>query len=174
MRNASWVTAILTLAVPVVILVGCQPAGEPETTAPAAAAEPSDEELLHQLAAGFEEAWGVGDAAAVAAFWTEDGDTLNATGHFKGRSAVEESYRQSFEGPFKGTSIDIEMTSVRYLQPDLAVADGTYQVSGFEGAEGEDAPVVNGLWTNMNVKVEGQWLIACSRPMVPLEAPAAE
>jgi uncharacterized protein (TIGR02246 family) len=169
MRNALWAAAILALAVPALSLVGCQPVGEPETAAPAA--EPTDEELLHQLAADFEKAWGAADATAVAALWTEDGDSLSQTGHHKGRAAVEESYRQSFEGPFKGTTVDIEMTSVRFLQPDLAIADGTYVVSG---AEGVDVPGGNGQWTNVNMKVGDQWLIACSRPMIPQEAPAAD
>ena len=155
-------------AVPAFCLVGCQPAAEPE---PAATPAPTDEELLHQLASGFETAWGQGDAAAVAAFWTEDGDTLNENGHFQGRSAVEENYRQGFETIYKGTSIDIEMTSVRFLQPGVAVADGTYEVTGATGPEGEELPAVKGLWMNVNVKVGGKWHISCSRPMVPVEAP---
>lgn len=171
MRNALWAAAILALAVPALSLVACQPAGEPETAAPAADTGPTDEELLHQLAADFVTAWNAADATAVAALWTEDGDTLNQTGHHKGRAAVEESYRQSFEGPFKGTTVAVETTSVRFLQPDVAIADGTYAISGFP--EGVDVPGA-GLWTNVNLKVDGQWLIACSRPMVPQEAPVAD
>lgn len=168
MRSALWGAAILALAVPALVLVGCQPAGEPETAVPAG---PTDEELLHQLAADFEKAWGEADATAVATYWTEDGDYLTQTGHHKGRAAVEEAYRQFFEGPFKDTTVDIETTSFRFLQPDVVVADGTYAVSGPEGAE---VPGGNGLWTNVNVKVGDQWLIASSRPMVPQEAPTAE
>ena len=73
--------------------------------------------------------------------------------------------------PLKGTRIDIEMTSVRHLQPDVAVADGTYEITGIKGPDGEDLPATKGLWMNVNMKVGGKWYIACSRPMVPLEAP---
>jgi uncharacterized protein (TIGR02246 family) len=174
MRSAGWAAAILALAVPALVLVGCQPAGEPETAAPAAETGPTDEEQLRQLAADFETAWGEADAAAIAALWTEDGDSVNPTGHHKGRAAVEEAYRQGFAGPYKDTTIDVEMTSVRLLQPDLAIADGTYKISPIEGAEGADIFAANGLWTDVNVKVGDQWRIACSRPMVPVEAPEAD
>jgi uncharacterized protein (TIGR02246 family) len=155
-------------AVPALVLVGCQPAEEPE---PAAAPAPTDEELLHQLASDFEVAWGQGDAAAIAAFWTEDGDTVDENGHFQGRSAVEDNYRQGFETIYKGTSIAIEMTSVRFLRPDVAVADGTYTITGATGPEGEELPAINGLWMNVNVKADDKWYIGSSRPMVPVEAP---
>jgi uncharacterized protein (TIGR02246 family) len=169
MRNALWAAAIL--AIPALVLVGCQPAEEPETAAPA---EPTDEEVLHQLTTAFETAWGAADATAIAALWTENGDSTTLGVHSKGRAAVEESYQQGFAGPYKGTTIDVDMTSVRFVQPDLAIADGTYTISGLEAAEGADVLPAAGMWMNVSVKVEGQWLIASSRPMVPLEAPAAE
>ena len=66
------------------------------------------------------------------------------------------------------------MTSVRFLQPDVAVADGTYVITGAKGPGGEDLPAIEGLWSNVNVKAGGQWLIACSRPMLPVERPAGD
>ena len=171
MRTVLRIALTVSVAVvPALVLVGCQPAAEPEAAATPA---PTDEELLQQLASDFETAWGQGDAAAVAAFWTEDGDTMNENGHFQGRSAVEENYRQGFETIYKGTSIAIEVTSVRFLQPDVAVVDGTYEVTGATGPEGEELPAIKGLWMNVNVKEGGKWYIACSRPMIPIEAPEA-
>ena len=157
MRRGLIALAVLALATGVAGLVVAQ--------------ETSDEELLHQLTSDFEAAWDLGDATAIAAFWSEDGDTVNENGHFQGRSAVEDSYRQGFETIYKGTSIAIEMTSVRFLRPDVAVADGTYTVTGATGPEGEELPAINGLWMNVNVKTGGKWYIDCSRPMVPVEAP---
>jgi uncharacterized protein (TIGR02246 family) len=171
MRTVLRIAITVSLAVaPALVFVACQPAEEPEAAATPA---PTDEELLQQLASDFEAAWGQGDAAALAALWTEDGDTVTGDGHFQGRSAVEEYYRGGFESVFKGTTIDIETTSFRFIQPDVAVADGTYEISGATAPEGEELPVLKGLWTNVNVKVDGKWSIACSRPMVPLEAPEA-
>ena len=173
MRIVGRITMLLFLAV-ALAGVGCQqaPEPEPEAAAPAAPAAPSDEDQLHQLAADWAATWGKGDAAELAGYWTEDGDTLTADGHFQGRAAIQDYYSQGFEGPNAGTSIAIKMTGVRFLQPDVAVADGTYVITGAKGPGGEDLPAVEGLWSNVNVKAGGQWLIACSRPMRPVERPA--
>jgi uncharacterized protein (TIGR02246 family) len=173
MRSILRVATMLCLAL-ALAGVGCQQAPEPETAAPATPAPPSDEELLHQLAADFQATWGRGGAAELAGYWTETGDTIMGDGHFKGRAAIEEYYGQGFAGPYSGSSIAIEMTGVRFLKPDVAVADGTYVIIGAKGADGEDLPAIEGLWSNVNVKVDGQWFIACSRPMVPVERPAGD
>lgn len=154
--------------------VACQQAPEPAPEAAAVPAAPSDEDLLHQLAKDFATTWAKGDAAELSAYWTEEGDTLPAEGHFVGRAAVKEYYTQGFGGPYAGTTIAIAMTSVRFLQPDVALADGTYVVTGAKGPDGEDMPALEGLWTNVNVKVGGQWLIASSRPMIAVEKPAGD
>jgi uncharacterized protein (TIGR02246 family) len=171
MRTVLQTALTVSLAlVPALALVGCQAAEEPEAAATPA---PTDEELLQQLASDFETAWGQGDAAALAALWTEDGDTLTGDGHFQGRSAIEEYYRKAFETAFKGTSVEIETTSVRFLQPGVAVVDGTYEVIGATLPEGEELPTLKGLWMNVDVKAGDEWRIACSRPMVPVEPPEA-
>ena len=47
-----------------------------------------------------------------------------------------------------------------------------YEILGFR--ELGLPPAVEGLWSNVNVKAGGQWLIACSRPMLPVERPAGD
>jgi uncharacterized protein (TIGR02246 family) len=172
MRIAGRMTMMLFLAAALAGL-GCQRAPEPEPEA-AAPAPPSDEDLLHQLAADFAATWNEADAAELAGYWTETGDTLTADGHFEGRGAIQEYYSQGFAGPYAGTSIAVTMTSVRFLQPDVAVADGTYVITGAKGPDGEDLPAIEGLWSNVNVEAGGQWLIASSRPMLPVERPAGD
>jgi uncharacterized protein (TIGR02246 family) len=172
MRTVLRITMMAALGATSFAGVGCQQAPEPEPEAVATpAAAPSDEDLLHQLAADFAATWGKNDAAELAGYWTEAGDTLTADGHFQGRAAVQEYYTQGFAGPYEGTSIAVVMTSARVLQPDVAVADGTYTVTGAKGPGGEDLPAVEGLWSNVNVKVGGRWLIASSRPMIPVGRP---
>ena len=171
MRTVLQATLMVALVATAFAGLACQQAPAPE---PEAAAAPTDEELLHALAAGFAETWATGDAAALSGFWTEDGDTLTADGHFEGRPAIQEYYTQAFAGPYAGTSIAIEMTDVRFLEPGLAVADGTYVVTGAQGPDGEEMPPLEGLWSNVNVKVGDEWLIARSRPMVPVERPAGD
>lgn len=154
--------------------MGCQQAPEPEPEAVATPAAPSDEELLHKLAADFVATWGKGDAAELAGYWSETGDTVAAEGHFQGRAAIQEYYTQGFGGPYAGTKIAVAMTSVRFLQPDVAVADGTYVITGAKGPDGVDLPAIEGLWSNVNVKVGDRWLISASRPMIAVEKPAGD
>lgn len=168
MRTVLRIALMVSLAVvPAFVLVGCQAAEEPEPAAP----PPTDEELLHQVASDYEAAWAEGDAAAIAALFTEDGDVVNDNGHFQGRSAVEENLRQGFETIYQGTSIAIESTSVRFLRPDVALVDGTYEITGAMSPEGEELPAIKGLWMGVDVKVDGKWHISSLRPMTPVEAP---
>ena len=55
--------------------------------------------------------------------------------------------------------------------PDIAVIDGTYELTGIKTPEGQDLPAVKGMYTNVGVKQNGQWLLHCSRPMLPMKAP---
>ena len=170
MQTVLRIAMMLSLAAAGFLGVACQPAPPPE---PESAAAPTAEDELRALTSEFEAAWAAGDAGAVAALFTEDGDSLTAQGYSQGRAAVEDGYRQNFEGPFMGTTIAIETTSVRLLRPDVAVSDGTYEISGFEGPDGEDLPPSVGLWTAVDVKTADGWRLACSRPMVPVPMPDA-
>ena len=165
MRIFLQITMMVSLGAMAFVGVAGQTAPPP---APESAPAPTDEDQLRTLIADLETAWAQQDAAAAAALFAEDGDSLTSAGHAQGRSAVEEMYRQNFEGIFKGTTIAAEMTSVRFLEPDVAVSDGTYEITGLKGPDGEDLPPTKGLWTGVNVKTADGWRIGCSRPMIPL------
>jgi uncharacterized protein (TIGR02246 family) len=170
MRTVSRTAVFAALVAAAFLGVACQQAPAPE---PEGAPAPTDEELLSTLLDDFEAAWASGDAAAVAALFAEDGDTLTAQGHSEGRAAVQEAYAQNFSGPFQGSKIDLETTNVRFLEPDVAVVDGTYEISGLKGPEGEDLGSATGQWTAIDVKTDSGWRIGCSRPMVPVPMPEA-
>ena len=174
MRTVLRITMMTALAAVAFSGVACQQAPEPAPEAVAAPAAPSDEDLLHQLAADFGATWARADAAELAGYFTDAGDSLNADGHFVGRAAIQEYYTQGFGGMYAGTKIAVAMTSVRFLQPDVALADGTYVVTGAKGPGGEEMPALEGLWSNVNVKVGDKWLIASSRPMIAVEKPAGD
>jgi uncharacterized protein (TIGR02246 family) len=155
-------------------LLGCQPAEQPEAETPAA--EPaapvmSDEDLIGQVADAFMAAWNAGDADAVAACFAEDGDTMVTEGYFKGREAIAGNYRNNFEGMYKGTTLTVTSTSLRLLEPDVAISDGTFEIAGVKDAEGNDMPNIKGIFTNVMTKVGDKWLITCSRPTIPVEMP---
>ena len=152
-------------------LAGCQPAAPPpEETA--ATAPMSDEDMLRALTDEFEQAVTRADSKAVAAMFVEDGDLVDQAGVMHhGRAAIEERYRGLFESRYQGAQANLEVTSVRFVRPEIAVIDGTYHLTGMKSAEGQDLPPIQGMFTNLSVKQNGQWMLHCSRPMLPMKAP---
>jgi len=155
----------------VLSLAGCQPAAPPpeETTENAPM---SDEDMLRARTDEFEQAVSGADAKAIGALFVEDGDLVDPAGVMHhGRTAIEARYQSLFDGRYKGAQANLEIASVRFVRPDLAVIDGTYALTGLKSAEGQDLPALTGMFTNVSVKQNGQWMLHCSRPMLPMKAP---
>jgi uncharacterized protein (TIGR02246 family) len=111
-----------------------------------------DGAAIEQNARAFVEAFHKGDATAIAALWTDDGEYTDGTGrHLKGREAIQKAFEELF-AENKGLKIRIESLSLRFLSPDVAVEEGTTEVIDPDGA-----PAGRSRYTNVHVKKEGQW-----------------
>jgi uncharacterized protein (TIGR02246 family) len=129
-------------------------------TSPASAAEsnPQEEAAITKTAEAFVEAFQKGDAKAVAAFWTPDGDYVDATGRvLQGRPAIEKDFETLF-AENKGLKLRIEVASLKFPTPDTAVEDGTTGVLAPDGTVPSRA-----RYTNLFMKKNGQWLLASVR-----------
>lgn len=145
----------LILAVLMFTLAGCEPAPTiPDATLGA-----------------WEKAFNAGDAAAVAAVYTEDA-TLMPPGvpTMKGRAAIEKFMRDGFaQGPAKIALTTDEL----FTMGDAAVRRGTYRVTG-----ADDAVLDAGKYVEIWRRVDEAWLIcidiwnADAAPVMPA-APAA-
>jgi uncharacterized protein (TIGR02246 family) len=115
---------------------------------------PEAEAALFKRAEAFVEAFGKGDAKALAAFWTPDGDYTDETGkHLKGREAIEMAFAEMFsENP--GVKLRIDMASLRFITPDVAVEDGVTSVIPPDGG-----PPSRARYTVVHVKKDGQWYL---------------
>jgi uncharacterized protein (TIGR02246 family) len=123
-----------------------------------------DEVALRQRAEAFVAAFNTGDAKALAAFWTPDGDYIDQTGlSFKGREAIEGAYQGLFAA-HQGLKLGVMATSVRIVTSDLVIEDGTTEVMPADGG-----PPSRARYTVVHVKCDGQWRIASVReaPFVP-------
>jgi uncharacterized protein (TIGR02246 family) len=132
---------------------------------PAAAAEPIDkakeEAALRKTAEAFVEAFNKGDAKALAAFFTDDGDMIDQEGHpVKGRKAIEQAYTKLFADT-KGAKLFITITSVRVARPDLALEDGFTEVVPADGG-----PPSSARYTVVHVKQEGKWMLESVREAI--------
>jgi len=123
---------------------------------PASAAnqETGDKEAVVNNAKAFVDAFEKGDAKAVAAFWAEDGDYVDLTGRrLQGRTAIEDAFKEFFKEN-KGLKLRIDVKSVRFVTPDVAIEDGTSSVIPPDGS-----PPSQGSYTNVHVKKGGQWVL---------------
>jgi uncharacterized protein (TIGR02246 family) len=118
----------------------------------------AQESTLMNNAQAFIDAFEKGDAKSVAALWAEDGDYVDLTGrHLQGRPSIENAFKDFFMEN-KGLKLRIDVNSVRFLTPDMAIEDGTTSV-----IPPEDAPPSQARNTNVHVKKDGQWVLQSVR-----------
>lgn len=105
------------------------------------------------------------DEKAVRALFVEDADQLVSSGEWrKGREELVRGALASSERT--GGKRTIELESIRFVAPGVAIADGRYQITGTAG--GTDRR----MWTTFLVtRTPDGWRIAAIRNMLPA-APA--
>ena len=98
------------------------------------------------------------DAKAIGALFTADADQLVSSGVWRrGHDEVVRGTLASSEANAGQRTIAVE--SVRLLAPDVAIADGRYEISG---------PETRKMWTSIVcVRKNGEWKIAAIRNMLP-------
>jgi uncharacterized protein (TIGR02246 family) len=123
---------------------------------------------LDKLAADWSAAFAHADAKALASFYTENAVRVTPEGgKVVGRSAIEKEFASNFAGPFKGATIKINVGAIETVGPDIAVNEGTYEVSGVMGPDGKPAPAIKGSYLNTIVKKGGAWKIAGNAAVLP-------
>jgi uncharacterized protein (TIGR02246 family) len=119
-----------------------------------------DEKTLKERSEAFIKAFDDGDAKALAAFWTTDGDYIDQAGHvMTGRDAIEAAFKKQFAA-VKGAKLRINTTSQR-IKGDLCISDGTTEI-----IYPNDEPPTGARFTAVLVKQDGQWLLASVRDAV--------
>jgi uncharacterized protein (TIGR02246 family) len=115
---------------------------------------PQEEAALLKKAEGFVAAFHKGDAKVLASFWTPDGDYTDQTGKkLKGREAIEKAFTGMF-AENKGLKLRIEIGSLRFVTPDVAVEDGVTSVIPPDGA-----PPSQARYTIVHVKRNSDWYL---------------
>lgn len=126
-----------------------------ENEKPAAASpRKADEDAIRAASAEFAKAFGAGDAAKVASFWTEEGEYEDEKrSPIRGREALAKGYAEFFKNreafTAEGTS-----ESIRFIGKDAAVEEGTFSVRPKQG------PAATSRYSALFVRQEGKWLMA--------------
>jgi uncharacterized protein (TIGR02246 family) len=120
-------------------------------------------------AKAFIEAFHKGDAKAVAAFWTKDGDYVDQGGkQTRGRAAIEKLYEKVFAAN-KGAKLAVTVTAVRPVGADVLLEDGITEVTPADGGPGTAA-----RFSAVLVKQDGEWYFESLRESVALPPSHAE
>lgn len=155
--------ALLLIAAP---LAAQPPSGSGKAKSPRSAASKdakkesreADLAAIRQGSQEFVAAFNGGNAKAVAALWTEDGDYTADSGEvFSGRAAIEKQY-QAVLSANKGLRLKLVIDSLRLLSDSAAIEDGRAFL--------EPAPVgppAISKYTVVHVKVDGKWLMSTVR-----------
>jgi uncharacterized protein (TIGR02246 family) len=116
-----------------------------------------EEAAILKKAEAFVEAFHKADAAALAGHFAKDGDYTDQRGrHIKGREAIEKVFKHLF-AENKGLKLRIDVSSIRFLTPEVAVEDGTTEVQPPHG------PPSRARYTIVHVKKDGEWLLGSVR-----------
>ena len=128
----------------------------------------TDDAAIRSIVPNFETAWTKCDAKALAQLWTEDGDFQSPYGSFaKGRMEIEKFYREAFESGYcksKGTG---KIESIRAIQKNVAIIDGTWEIRGAHDQNGHETAPEAGRFTAVVAKQNGAWRIVAQREMIP-------
>ena len=139
--------------------------------APAAAAAQSpsdraaDDEAVRSVIGKYVEAREARDPQAIEALFTSDADQHTTSGEWRrGRDEVIRGSLESSQRNQGKRGIRIEM--VRFITPDVAIADGPYEIATEGG--------VRRMWTTIVLERErGAWRVTAIRNMVPAASAAA-
>jgi uncharacterized protein (TIGR02246 family) len=128
----------------------------------------SKDPALDKLAADWAAAFAKGDAKTLAGFYTENAIRVTPEGGAViGRDAILKEFTASFAGPWKGATIKITTGPLSTVAPDVAVGEGTFEVTGVKGPDGQPAPPVKGRYLNTVVKKGGAWVLASNAAIAP-------
>jgi uncharacterized protein (TIGR02246 family) len=144
--------------------VGQDKTPQPEKALPVKAADTKDtkhaddEAAIRKATADFIKLVEKGDAKAVAAAWTEDGEYIDDDGTtLRGRAAIEAAYATAFAKK-KNTKVEITIESIRYPSKDTAIEEG--YAKSYKGDA--DHPTCS-RYSVLHVREGGKWLMAVLR-----------
>ena len=121
----------------------------------------NDDAVVREVVSKYVDARERIDPKAVEALFTSDADQLVSSGEWrKGRDAVVRGAMASSQSTGGKRTITVEQ--VRFLTPDVAIADGRYELTGLSGG------ATRSMWATLVLKkTDAGWRIAAIRNMLP-------
>ncbi|MBL8799643.1 MAG: SgcJ/EcaC family oxidoreductase [Planctomycetia bacterium] len=115
----------------------------------------ADRAALRQSTAEFVQAFEKGDAKALAALWTEQGEYREDGGTaIRGRAALEKAYTELFKAKPKAR-VEVEVRSLRFPSRDTAIEEGILRLK----PAGAELPTAT-RYSVLHVREDGKWKLA--------------
>ena len=139
------------------------PAKPPAATSQRCSA--GDEKDIVLLGAGYALSWANADADALSKMWAKNGDIIHPDGAVeRGPEAIFFNRRRLFARPeYRGSRHPLNLTMVRCVSEDVAVADGKWQLLGVRDETGKSLPNMEGQVSLVVGRYGGAWLIEAYR-----------
>jgi len=131
--------------------------------------KPTGAELeVHKAHQKYVDAWNKHDPKAMAESWAEDCDYTEPDGRTVfGRAAVEKLLAIEHASVFKQSKLNLIVERVMFVTPDVAIADGSYELFDAKDPRGRPIGVRSGYFTTVLHKTDGNWLVVAGRLMLP-------
>jgi uncharacterized protein (TIGR02246 family) len=121
----------------------------------------ADKDAIRELIDRQIRCWAAGDAQGYASVFASDADYITFLGsHYKGRAAIAASYGPLFNKVLKGSRLDLQITQLRFLTPDVAIIHAKGAVLKRKRRRGRRSIRVN---TTIAVRTDGRWQLAASQ-----------
>ena len=156
----------LTLALSAAVTPWSRVAAAQLAASSARPAHAADDVRIRAIVAEQVAAWNAGDARTFSLHFAEDGSFTNIQGAvFYGHRAFEDRHVEIFRTFFKGTKLAMTPTQIRFVHPDVAIADIATVVSELGGrtSPGVQARADGTIHTRLQqvfVREHGDWSIA--------------
>jgi uncharacterized protein (TIGR02246 family) len=123
-----------------------------------ASANTTDEALVRDIPRQIVEGWREGDGQAIAAVYADDG--VLVAGHgvvLRGPTDIASYHNQQFGTELKGSKLTVQVTSVRFLEPDVVLL----QTEGgiLRPGQSQLAAGNRGIQSFVLVKRAGEWRV---------------
>jgi uncharacterized protein (TIGR02246 family) len=116
-----------------------------------------EEDAIRRWVRDYTDAWNRHDAKALALLFAEDANLVGGSGGvISGRHHIEEVMAEEHATSLKGRNLAVTIEEIRFLKPDLAVVNGTYEATGTGSST--QADTLKGLYTLIAGKERRKWI----------------
>ncbi len=130
----------------------------------------ADEQALHDILKALEDAWNTSDSRRWTSFFADDATFIHIFGgQLDGHAAIEGAHRVIFDTMYKGSRLAIQLRSIRFVRPDVAIV---FTEMHLVLAPGAPVPSIGTRPTMVVVKEQGRWQIVTLQNTRISEVPA--